>query len=115
MKQKKDNGQKKENKILQYIVLGCVLLVTGVSVLAGGYLRSLNKEAETDLTGQEETEILVKEAGAVSAEEAMSRNFLNRDPLAVAEGDTREVIRIVEVIPHEICSVFPYLVEWVSK
>ena len=29
--------------------------------------------------------------------------------------DTRNVFKIVEVIPHDVCSVFPYMIEWGTK
>ena len=31
------------------------------------------------------------------------------------EGDNRQVFRIIEVIPHEACSIFPYYVDWKTE
>lgn len=116
MKEKnmKPKGQKQENKIL-YVALGCVLFVACLCIFAGVFLHFSNKKDAADDLESAEVTALEKEAGAVSAKENATRIFLNQPAPAAAEGDRREVIRIVEVIPHEACSIFPYLIEWGSK
>ena len=116
MKEKnmKPKGQKQENKIL-YVALGCVLFVACLCIFAGVFLHFSNKKDAADELESAEVTALEKEAGAVSAKENATRIFLNQPAPAAAEGDRREVIRIVEVIPHEACSIFPYLIEWGSK
>lgn len=116
MKEKnmKRKGQKQENKIL-YVALGCVLFVACLCIFAGVFLHFSNKKDAADDLESAEVTALEKEAGAVSAKENATRIFLNQPAPAAAEGDRREVIRIVEIIPHEVCSMFPYLIEWGSK
>ena len=110
MKEKnmKPKGQKQENKIL-YVALGCVLFVACLCIFAGVFLHFSNKKDAADDLESAEVTALEKEAGAVSAKENATRIFLNQPAPAAAEGDRREVIRIVEIIPHEVCSMFPYL------
>lgn len=45
------------------------------------------------------------------------REFLNNKnrPQADYSGDNREVFRIVEVIPHDACSIFPYMIDWKTE
>lgn len=45
------------------------------------------------------------------------REFLNdrNKPEADYSGDDREVFRIIEVIPHDACSIFPYLIDWKTE
>ncbi len=105
MKQKK---QIVNNRILKAVVLICFLVVAGVSVFAGGYLYLSDREAgkQTEEAIAAKDEAITKEAGAVINEEKMfGQSFSN-----VSDG--KKPIRIVEVIPHEICSVFPYMVDW---
>lgn len=110
----KRKERKQENRIVKYVVLASVLLVACLCVFAGSYLY-LSENAERNISENAESGSLEKEAGAAKANEALARNFLNQPAREAADGDKREVIRIVEVIPHEICSMFPYLVEWGSK
>lgn len=107
-------GQKKKNRAISYVVLGCVLFVACLCLFAGGYVYSSDKK-DMDITGESGQELkLAKEAGAVETMENATRDFVNRPAVSVP-GDNREVIRIVEVIPHEVCSIFPYLMEWGTK
>ena len=107
-------GQKRENGVISYVALGCVLFVACLCVFAGGYLHSSNKKGMETTGGSEQELSLVKEAGAVEATKNTVRNFVNQPAVSIP-GDKREVIRIVEVIPHEVCSIFPYLIEWGTK
>lgn len=45
------------------------------------------------------------------------REFLNdrNRPDTDHSGDNREVFHIVEVIPHDACSIFPYLIDWKTE
>lgn len=104
-----------QNRVLKWVAAGCVAFAVCFTALAGGFLyygeiKEQNAEAK-DAT----KETLVKETEAISAAEANARVFLNQPAPEAVAGDNREVIRIVEVIPHEACSVFPYLLEWGSK
>ncbi len=51
------------------------------------------------------------------AAEGGYREFLNdrNRPKADYSGDKREVFHIVEVIPHDACSIFPYLIDWKTE
>ncbi len=105
MKQKK---QIVNNRILKAVVLICFLVVAGVSVFAGGYLYLSDKEADkqTEEAIAAKDEAITKEAGAVMAQKKFfGQSFSD-------ESDGKKAIRVVEVIPHEICSVFPYMVDW---
>lgn len=46
-----------------------------------------------------------------------SREFLNdrNRPEADYSQDGRDVFRIIEVIPHDACSIFPYLIDWQTE
>lgn len=104
----KRKEQEHKNRILKYVVLTCVLLVAGISVFAGRYLRlsEKNEDKQSEENRNVQEDVLTKEAVGVKSEEKMfGQSFSD-----VSDG--KKVIRIVEVIPHEICSVFPYLVDW---
>lgn len=51
------------------------------------------------------------------AEEGGYREFLNdrNRPEADYSQDNREVFRIIEVIPHDACSIFPYMIDWKTE
>lgn len=108
----KKKEQEHKNRILKYVVLTCVLLVAGISVFAGRYLRlsDKNEDKQSEKSRDVQEDVLTKEAGAVMAQRAQRNNAFEDIP-----GDSREVIRIVEVIPHDVCSIFPYMIEWGSK
>lgn len=113
----KRKGQKQENKKVYYVALGCVLFVACLCVFAGIYLHFSNKrDAAEELESAQET-ALEKEAGAYLADREMAQHFLEEGKVASTgeDGDRKTPIRIVEVIPHEICSIFPYMIEWGSE
>lgn len=51
------------------------------------------------------------------AQEGGYREFLNdrNRPEADYSRDNREVFRIIEVIPHDACSIFPYMIDWKTE
>lgn len=55
------------------------------------------------------------EGTAVFNQEKMAGSFMDQGYPSAEPGDNRTPIRIIEVIPHEVCSLFPYLVEWGDK
>lgn len=52
-----------------------------------------------------------------AAAEGGYREFLNdrNRPAADYSQDDREVFRIIEVIPHDACSIFPYMIDWKTE
>lgn len=109
---KKQNNQ---NRVIQAVTVGCVGLLACLCIGAGLYFRYMEKTEAKRAQTEEKTESVVKEAGAVMGETNMAERLLNRPALSAKPGDKREVIHIVEVIPHEACSIFPYLIDWGSK
>lgn len=109
---KKQNGQ---NRIIQAVTIGCISLMACLCVGATLYFNHMEKAAAQKAKETEAAETMVQEAGAVIGETKLAPRTLLDQPAIPAPGDKREVIRIVEVIPHEACSIFPYLVEWGSK
>lgn len=55
--------------------------------------------------------------GKAVAAEGGYREFLNdrNRPAADYSMDDREVFRIIEVIPHDACSIFPYMIDWKTE
>lgn len=53
----------------------------------------------------------------VLAAEIGYREFLNdrNRPAADYSQDDREIFRIIEVIPHDACSIFPYMIDWKTE
>lgn len=101
-------GSKKVN-IWKWLAAGSVALAVILSVACGLFLHWNmwdNEETDSEEVLKAETEAVLNE------EKKATRTFLNQKAPAAEEGDNRQVFRIIEVIPHEACSVFPYFVEW---
>lgn len=110
MKQRTENYKKLN--IWKWLAAGSVALVVVVSVACGLFLHwnIWDKSENTD------EKVLKAETEAVVNEEKLeTRTFLNKPAPAAEAGDNRQVFRIIEVIPHEACSVFPYFVEWKTE
>ena len=106
--------EKSKNRIAKILVAAGVGLVACFTMSAAWYLHQIKSISAEEVAGNEPE--LKQEVEAVRLKENQAvRNFLNQPAPAAAEGDNRTVFRIVEVIPHEACSVFPYLFEWGSK
>lgn len=110
MKQRTENNKKLN--IWKWLAAGSVALVVIVSVACGLFLH-WNIGDKTESLSEE---VLKAETEAVANEEKMeTRTFLNKPAPAAEAGDNRQVFRIIEVVPHEACSVFPYFVEWETE
>lgn len=105
----------KKKNIGKYLAAGSAALAVIVCIGAGLFLKldaeKEEKEAEGSLL---ETQVKV-ETEAVVSEEKAARSFLNQPAAEPESGDNREVFRIIEVIPHDACSIFPYLVDWKTE
>ena len=109
MKKTKESGT---NRIWKFVAAGCIAFVALICGAGIWFLNAPEKPeqeagfgSETSLTA--DSNVLVKDVEAVKAQEAMMGSSFSD-----YADDGRKPIRIVEVIPHPICSVFPYLVEW---
>lgn len=49
------------------------------------------------------------------AKTAGERVFLNKGEPEPTAGDERTKFKILEIIPHDVCSVFPYMVDWKTE
>lgn len=106
----KEKGRNTHNRIITGMIAGCIGLVICVSVLAAGFLHSMNgQEGRTKAGIDGQTEMLQKNVGAVRAEENLASGSTGNS------GDNRKVIKIVEVVPDSTFSIFPYLIEWGSE
>lgn len=102
---KREVSEKKKNRkwsLLQGAALGgtAALLVMGVL-----FYTSVFRENKTDRETKQEA-VAKAEIEAVPKEEALAPGDNG------GAEDNRKVIKIVEVVPHQICSAFPYLVDW---
>lgn len=104
--------ESKKVNIWKWLAAGSVALVVALSVVCSLFMYwNIEGEEETD-----SGEVLKAETVAVLSEEKKgTRTFLNQPAPAAEAGDNREVFRIIEVIPHEACSVFPYFVDWKTE
>lgn len=100
------------NRIWKWTALGLLLVVTLGSLIAGVFLRTSKSRQEEAALRETAEPVLQVETEAVSAAKADARVFLDRELPEPEKGDDRLVFRIIEVIPHDLCSVFPYLVDW---
>lgn len=118
---KKRTGQKKaaasagwQISRLQQAAIGSIVMVLILSCILMLWPQMTKKQqaAEQGKPAGWETTMQVS---AVSQQEKQAVHTLPDQKVVKAkEQDERGVFRIVEVIPHEACSVFPYLVEWGS-
>lgn len=104
------------NRILKRIaVIGgaaAVLLCIGTGIwvtLPKTETGQAAKPGETEQTMKMDTQAVLTQESA-----AGDRDFLNRE-LPEYPDDGRAVFKIIEIIPHEACSIFPYLVEWKTE
>lgn len=95
--------------ICSVVIMGLFFLMIGVFLKFDDIQKkTLETEAEETLIVETDT-YLLKET---EAEGENVRRFLDQEAPATEENDNREVFRIIEVIPHEACSIFPYYVDW---
>lgn len=102
--------KKKKMNIWKWLAAGSVAFVAVFSVITGIFLYRNAQDEQKAECG--ETELKVETGAVVNEAKTGTRTFLNQPAPAAEAGDSRQVFRIIEVIPHEACSVFPYLVEW---
>lgn len=112
----KRSGEIREKQnIWKWIAIGSVAAVGIFCLAAGVFLRRADVAELTENTS-DETQLVV-ETEAYRLEEKMAedkpvRKFVDQGAPEAEEGDNRDVFRIIEVIPHEACSIFPYYVDW---
>lgn len=112
---RKQSRERKSGRLLPCIAAGSAACVLVLSCLAEGYLYGGRKDAAVSAAAGTNAQTTEVEFGAVLSEENQAvHSMLNKPAVKPDAGDTRTVFKIVEVIPHEACSVFPYLVEWGS-
>lgn len=103
--------ESKKKNIWKWLAAGSVALAVVLSVVCAFFLHWNGWDKDEADSG----EVLKAETEAVLNEERKERTFLNQPAPAAKAGDNRQVFRIIEVIPHEACSVFPYLVDWKTE
>ncbi len=102
------------NKITKLIILCSMLAALAAAFFLVSQVGEKTKDTmENAVVAQMEFDKI--EAGMVLNEENAARTFLNQPPAVPAAGDNRQVFRIIEAIPHDACSIFPYLVEWGTR
>lgn len=123
MKQSRWNKEGKQHKKKERHISHTTGITTGIATVVivffcilGSvlYLDRTHGKDEPSETGEDMQTVSV-EFGAERGEENQAVHTMLNKPAAKPEaGDNRTVFKIIEVIPHEACSVFPYLVEWGS-
>lgn len=114
MKQPKQTEAKKN--IWKWFAIGSVALMSVFCVIAGVLLVRGDNIAEQEQAVAGPDAQLTMETGAYLPEKkAEERKFVDQGAPEAEEGDNREVFRIIEVIPHEVCSIFPYYVDWKTE
>lgn len=101
---------KKKMDIWKWLAAGSVTFIAVFSVITGIFLYRNAEDEQKAESG--ETALKVETGAVVNEAKTGVRTFLNQPAPAAEAGDNRQVFRIIEVIPHEACSIFPYLVEW---
>ena len=99
-------GKEKKKNGLLLAALGSVCFLAAFMIVMAFQLHKTEKDNVEKAELQEEEAVLVKEAGAVRTEDKAADT--------TARAGKKTTLRIVEVIPHQICSVFPYMMEWGS-
>ncbi len=113
----KEKKERNQNQILKAVLICSTCLVAAVTGICGWMLYSSERQDREEAVLKEENVVLKEEAGAYLADREMAQRFLDTGKVASTgeDGDKKTPIRIVEVIPHEVCSVFPYMIEWGSE
>lgn len=109
----KQSSEKKKN-IWKYLAAGSVSLLALLSVITVILLKFDFQEAGKEMP-EAADQLAAKTEAVLNEEKAATRLFLNQPAPEPEEGDNREVFRIIEVIPHDACSIFPYLVDWKTE
>lgn len=105
-------GRNKKNIGIWITVISLILVVTGTVGISTALRFEEKKQTEIADTAENVTS---KTEAVVAEKKGALRSFVNQAPAGAEPGDNREVFRIIEVIPHEACSVFPYLVDWKTE
>lgn len=99
------NCMEKKNNIVRSIMLG----IMAAAVLLLSVCAILFYRSEKVSKAGNETKINEKQMVDTDYV-ALKENAGKNDELS--SNDTRKAINIIEVIPHDICSVFPYMIDW---
>lgn len=104
----KRTKESSKNRILAWIAAGCMLF-TGVLCVAGV---SVLHEQETEDESQAADAVMEQAVPEQDVEAVLAEKNMLGNSFSGTSGDGKKAIRIVEVIPHPIFSVFPYMVDW---
>ncbi len=97
--------------IIKYITLGSIAALLVLAFLLP-VVSKKNAREETERTSLIDESFDKIESEAVLSQENAVRTFINQPPASPNPGENRTTFRIIEVIPHDACSIFPFLVEW---
>ena len=105
-------GRNKKNIGIWISVISLILVAAGTA----GISAALRLEEKTQTEAADTVENVTSETNAVVTEKKGAlRSFVNQTKTEAEPGDNRDVFRIIEVIPHEACSVFPYMIDWKTE
>lgn len=112
---KQSKGKTGKQNIWKWIATGSAVFMGMVCLVAGVFLAHENALEQTMET--EDETVFARETTAYRTEEKGTqdkpvRKFVDQGAPEKEEDDNREVFRIIEVIPHEACSIFPYYIDW---
>lgn len=114
----KNTGQFRWTTILKCIFLGGIAALVPLLFFLPAMKQEIGLEQEPPLISTPSFDALSTEEVRNKENAALQNGywtFLDQPPEAPAEEDAgKKVFRIIEVIPHDACSIFPYLVEWGS-
>lgn len=100
MAKQKETGKKKNGVLKVLIGIGTVMLL---SLCAFFYIAVFQEDRKQTENGQEQ----------LTAEVSYVEDTENMSPIIKSGSeDNRKVTKIIEVVPHQICSAFPYMVDW---
>lgn len=100
MAKQKETGKKKNGVLKVLIGIGTVMLLSLCAFFYIAVFREDRKQTEN------EQEQLTAEVSYVEDAENMAPIIKS------GSEDNRKVTKIIEVVPHQICSAFPYMVDW---
>lgn len=112
---KLNSNGKPTSKLLAIIAMSVVFLLILSCCMGALFLWRTNRETTEKGSENEQTASLEIQTANVSEKTNLTqRDFINK-AAPTYEGTSKEVVRIVEVIPHESCSIFPYLIDWKTE
>lgn len=93
-----------KNKLMRLLMIGASC-IAGITLLACGISFYFSSSADKEKNTDEQMALLDVSTEYVANQENMAVHNKTRNT-------NKEEVHILEIIPHDVCSVFPYMVAW---